>query len=237
MLKKIQKITKIIPSIIDRYNKYKLSINQTKRIFETKRVRLLIKQALMQGFEKGWNKASDILSQRIESLQKEHIHELESISILYKNNLDIIKGDYNKSLDKIRKDFVEEIERLRNEFEGDRESERSDYQNEMSAYHKQYLERCNRNDSIRNEAIKQAESIKESALEAEKYWRSQIIQLNDFIAKTVSTVRTISDRYEYMQSSICKVTVGKDMIDELNGSFQKLIKDVDKNAPLLINTK
>ena len=162
-------------------------------------------------------------TQKIEkSLRSEYDKRLSEERVAKKKALDALRVESGVEVSGLKDDHKKKFEELK-----------SEHTKEILTYKKQYEDRMKRNNKLKEESLAEALVMKETAKKSEQFWRNEIYKINEFQMKAMAAVRTISDRYEFLQASMSKVQVGKDMVTDLKESYNKLINNANKNAPLL----
>lgn len=186
-------------------------------------VRLMIKQAKMDGKNEAWD----------EACQKYDEQELKNKEA-YEQRVDIIKTDYDKRVTDLKAEHNFEMKQLKDKHLEDYKQLKSEFTKKLDEFSKSYKHKCSTNDQLREEAVADANRIKESARRSEDYWRNQIDDFRAFMHRAISVVQTIADRYEFLQSSMSKVQIGSHMVEDLQKSFQNLVKYAHKSAPPIL---
>lgn len=199
-----------------------------------RRIRVLVKHARNQGMLDGMaiaEKDFEIREQKLKKLCEDDLADERKRCV---DKIDYNDEQNRKHIKRITEDYEEQINKLKSDFLVKEQELKTANKNEIEDYDKNYKEKCDRNDELRRDAVKQYNTAKDKAIKSENYWREQITKVNEFISAAVGVMRTIGDRYKFLQGSLSKVQVGQDMMDELNKAYQSLVKDANKDSPPLL---
>lgn len=202
-----------------------------------KELRLLLREEKAKGEQIGWGKAQKDRQQTEDELRERHQvfvdnereladRKLEQRDYAHRKELEQLEEKYLSLLSE--KDAAHKVERVKLRMENDTERV------ELREYHR---DRIKHNNQLREDAVKQCDLIRTSYRRSEDYWRNQILKLNDFLSAAMAVVRTVSERYEWLQGNIAKVTVGAEMVEGLQERYKALVKDAHTGAPPLVGNK
>ena len=203
-------------------------------IVGSRRIRLLLKQARTKGELIGMDRLRREYDDRELDLREQHEAYLGDDRARHQHRMKLYQAMYQEDIKQLKEGFETKLETLKADFDAERQELKGANKVEIAGYHDNFKERCDRNDELREDAVKQCDAAKDGARKAEAYWREQIGKINEFLAASVGVVKTLGDRYEFLQNSMSKVQVGKDMIEDLDKAYRNLVKNAHKDAPPIL---
>ena len=73
------------------------------------------------------------------------------------------------------------------------------------------------------------DDLLQKATMKETYWKTQINKLNDFMSKTLITMRQVSSRYKDLLNKVASTSVDETLLENLQGEMEKLLHTAAKD--------
>lgn len=188
-----------------------------------RRLRSLLRKEHNKGVDVGEFKAKESYKKREKILEDNTLKQVQS-EIKY----------YTSKINKIRVEHYEDLKKFNTICDNKINDLRKEHKKELNKYIKEYDDKCIRNNELTKKTINESEGMRQNAIDAEQYWRERNDKQHDFMQKLIGVGRLMSDRYEYLQNTITKVQVSKDMVNDLQDEYNTMLKLANKNAPKVV---
>lgn len=188
---------------------------------------LCLWDAKSKGYSEGWRAATA-------QVRKQYSQMMQS---LRDNHADIVaqlQAAQQAEIAALLQKHAADTQALTDMYAAEKKRMQQTYEDDIAHLKRVYELRAAQNDALREEAVRSANELRDNARRIEDYWRQQSTYMHDFLVAATSVINTIAERYEHVQTSLSKVQVGKEMVDDLKRSYHRLIKDVQKSAPPLL---
>lgn len=174
------------------------------------RIRRLTKKAKLLGFLKAQKEFRIQLSAHDKEYHK-------NISRLNRDR-ELDRSNVEEQITSVRRDNIEVLSTLHDARKSEIETINSMHRGEVDRIVTAFTEKESRLDDLLQKA-----TMKET------YWKTQINKLNDFMSKTLITMRQVSSRYKDLLNKVASTSVDETLLENLQGEMEKLLHTAAKD--------